>query len=182
MGTGYGEAVEGWIKLGEWWVDKWGSHLNKIANKVDSGSYTADDATTDLVDCAYLAAETTFLVGSKMVDTASVIGGRQNQPVIITSGPFRAEKAAASERRLALDGPLVSPLATNPIPTSLVTILPEPKPNTFTASHLPANTTAFRLQVTATGCEGVAYVGQVGVFKKTDNVRIDTLTVWVQVP
>ena len=71
MGTGYEEAVEGWIKLGEWWVDTWGAHVTKIATKVDSGTYTADDATTDLVDCAYLAGETMFLVGNEVVDAAT---------------------------------------------------------------------------------------------------------------
>ena len=36
MGTGFGEAVEGWVKLGEWWLDSWSKHASKIATKVDS--------------------------------------------------------------------------------------------------------------------------------------------------
>ena len=131
MGTGYGEAVEGWIQLAQWWSTRGARTLNKIANKVDSRSYTADEATTDLVDCAYLAAETTFLVGTRWSTPPPCSPAGQNQPRHIASGTFRAEQAAASERRLALDGPLMSPLATNPIPAS--------------ARHDPARTQAEHL-------------------------------------
>ena len=191
MGTGYGEAVEGWIQLAQWFVNTWGTRVNKIANKVDSGSYTASQAATDLVDLTYLAAESTFLVGNEVVEAAAVLSGDQNLPRHIVSGTFHAKQAPTFARRLELDGPLTSPLAASSIPASAVTIVPGPRPAQPTrfpppASGppflMPANVTAFHLWVAATGFDGVGYLGNVRVYKTGSTESVGTVTVWVQVP
>ena len=120
-------------------VDAWGTKVNKVANRVDSGSYTAGEATTDLVDFAYLAAETALLVGNEVVEAAAVLSGNQNRPRRIVSDTFHVTKAATVGRTLALVGPLTSPFAADPIPVSAVTIVPGPppaKPTPF--PHRPA--------------------------------------------
>jgi hypothetical protein len=173
MGTGFSEAVEGWVELGAWWLDSWGKHVSKIATKVDNGTYTAADATTDLVDCAYLAGETVLLIGNEVVDAAAVLSGKQDKPVVLESAEFATTLKLGAERRLSLEGPLTNPLVTDQIPATAVTFLPNP---------LPANAPRFRLQVVATGFAGVAYIGTVGVYDTTTTARIETITVVVQVP
>jgi hypothetical protein len=175
MGTGFGEAVEGWVQLGEWWLDSWSKHLGKIATKVDSGTYTGSDATTDLVECASLAGETVLLLGNQLVEAATVLSGKQDQPVILdtpTPGFATTLKLGAS-RTLALDGPLTNPLVNDQILAAAVTFIP---------NVLSANERHFRLHVVATGLAGVGYIGTVAVCDTATMARIETVTVVVQVP
>ena len=174
MGTGFGEAVEGWVQLGEWWLDSWSKHVSKIATKVDSGTYTASDATTDLVDCARLAGETVLLIGNEVVDSATVLTGKQDEPVILKTPEFATTLKLGASRTLSLDGPLTNPLVPDQIPAAAVTFLP--------GNVLSANVTRFRLQVVATGFAGVAYIGTVGVSDTATMTRIEAVTVVVQVP
>jgi hypothetical protein len=173
MGTGFGEAVEGWVQLGEWWLDSWSKHVSKIATKIDSGTYTASDATTDLVDCAYLAGETVLLIGNEMVDAATVLTGKQDKPVILTTPEFATTHKLGSSRTLSLDGALTNPLVPDQIPAAAVRFLP---------GSLAANVTRFRLEVVATGFAGVGYIGTVSVCDTATMALIETVTVVVQVP
>jgi hypothetical protein len=174
MGTGFGEAVEGWVQLGEWWLDSWSKHVTKIATKVDSGTYTASDATTDLVACALLAGETVLLVGNEVLDAATVLTGKQDQPVIVTSPEFATTLKLGASRTLSLVGPLTNPLVPGHIPEAAVTFLP--------GTVLAANVTRFHLEVVATGLAGVGYMGTVRVCDTATTALIETVTVVVQVP
>jgi len=171
VGTGFGEAAEGWVQLGEWWLDAWSKHITKVATHVDSGAYTAAEATKDLVDCAVLAGETLLLIGNEVVDAAAVI--TQHEPEPLETPPFATDKVTNLRRTLVLDGPLTSSLVADQIPTSAVKLVPE---------ELKPNETAFLLRVRRTGFAGVGYLGSVGVFEKGTPRRVDTVIVWVQVP
>jgi hypothetical protein len=165
-----GEAVEGWVQLGEWWLDSWSKHLGKIATKVDGGNYTSADATTDLVECASLAGETVLLLGNQVIEAAAVLTMVGPEP--LETEPFQTKKLT-SVRTLKLDGPLTCPLVADQIPAAAVTIDPD---------ELKSNETSFRLRFDPTGFAGVAYFGTVGVYEKGTTNRVHEVTVVVQVP
>ncbi|MEQ1786784.1 MAG: hypothetical protein ABL966_07010, partial [Acidimicrobiales bacterium] len=83
MGSGMQEAAEGYVELAQWWIDTWGTHVTKIAAKVDAGTYTADDGVADLSECASLAAESLVLLVNEAFDAAKILTGEQDGPNIV---------------------------------------------------------------------------------------------------
>ena len=171
--SGMGEAVEGYVQLAQWWATTWGAHATSVATRLESGTYTAEEAMADLVACGKLAAETLFLVANEAVEAAAVMSGSAGQPQLVQSSDFETTASTSSTRTLALDGPLVALIGTDQIPVSSVTIRP---------SVLPPNVVTFHLDVDATGHAGVAYQGTVRSYAPNVTAAAEAITVWVSVP
>ncbi len=176
MTTGARLAVEGYLQLADWWLESWGAHATSMAKKLDAGTYTADDAASDLSTCASLAVETMVLVVNEAFDAAAVLSGAQDQPNIATSPKFAVSSSPAPTgnlvRTLHLAGPLLADLGTDSLPVAVVSIVP---------GSLNPGDTVFELVADATGHAGVSYSGAVNVHDPAGNL-LESVSVWIAVP
>jgi hypothetical protein len=154
MGTGARDAVTGYVDLGTWLLKQWGDHALKVANRLDTGTYTVDGVVADTAECTALSAQSFAYIVNEAWDAFAVLGGTQDQPHYVTSGPFSTDKSAivSGARTLRLAGPLQADLGSDQLPASAITIEP--------ATLQPSETT-FYLRANTTGHEAVAYSGNV---------------------
>lgn len=176
MSTGARLAVEGYLQLAQWLVTTWGARASSMATKLDTGTYTTQDAAADLSACTSLAGESMVLLVNEAFDAAAVLSGAQDQPNIATSPTFSVSPlpsmATSVVRTLHLSGPMVADLGTDALPVSVVSIVPP--------SLLKTSDTQFHLVADATGHSGMGYSGTVDVRDPAGN-HLESVPVWIAV-
>src|SRR5262245_22427423 len=118
MGTGVRAAVEGYIDLGTQLMKSWGDHARKIATRLDTEQYTLDEAVADTAEWGALTVQSVFYIFNEAFDAAAVLTGKQDQPHILTAGPFTTSRtvAAGALRSLQLTGPMKASLGPDALP------------------------------------------------------------------
>jgi hypothetical protein len=164
-------AVRGFIDLGQWLLDEWGSRGLKIAGQVDAGTATVDDVVNDGTDLATLALNSLVLIVSEFFDAAAVLTGEQDQPHIVSSANFDASggvNVIGTDRVLRLAGALIDDFGDVALPETRVTIVP---------SELLPNQTQFHLEADVTGYPAVGYSGTVNVLDGPTGNILETVFV-----
>lgn len=170
MSSGMEQAVQGYLDLAKWWLDAWGPHVTEVAERLETGPYTADAGAADLAECARLAAEGALLLANEAFDAAAVVTANGHRSTI-TSRPFSTTTytVSAPARSLRMEGPLVPVRHQDSFSASQVRIVP---------SSLSGPHTQFVLEVDPTGHRGDTYRGKVGVYLSTGK-RVEIITVLV---
>jgi hypothetical protein len=159
-------VVQEYAELTSSLLVRWSDHASKVAAKLDTGKYRADDAAADLAACAVLAADSAFLLASEAMDAVAVLTGRQGEPHDVESQPFSTSLPGAT---LELTGPLVNGFRFK-LPVLVIDLRPP---------ALAPKETEFRLGADASGCPGGTYRGQV---KATAGGKDEMVDVRVVIP
>jgi hypothetical protein len=171
MATGARLAVAGYIELGQWLLDHWGDHFEKIAAQIDTGTVTVDAVVQDTAECAMLSAQSVVYTLTEAVDAVSLLRDTQDQPNVVPSVSFPVDRnlIGPGQRFLRLAGPLAAALGSDTIPETSVQIVP---------SELGANDTGFSLTVDATDHPAGLYTGAVRVLD-ANATELTSIAVWV---
>jgi hypothetical protein len=168
--TGAELAVQGYIELGQWLLDKWGAHSLKIATQIDNGTLTPDAMIADINACAFLSLQSAGLFVNEAFDAVAVLSGQQDQPRQVTSVASFSTINSASERTLR-SSDLTSAFQDDVVPASAVAFVPP---------TLGPGISQFSLVVAVTGHHSEAYFGSVDVLD-SNGVVIDNVPVWIAV-
>jgi hypothetical protein len=171
MATGARLAVAGYIELGQWLLDHWGDHFEKIAAQIDTGTVTVDGVVQDTAECVMLSAQSVVYTYTEAVDAVALLRGSQDQPNVVSSVSFPVNRNLIGPglRLLRLAGPLAAALGSDTIPETSVQIVPP---------ELGADDTGFSLTVDATDHPAGLYTGAVLVLD-ANGTKITSIAVWV---
>ena len=147
MASQLADVAEGYAKLASTLAKEWGGHVSKVAEKLEAGSYSANEAVADLASTTLVVGKSWFLIASEALDAVAILTDSKDLPA--ESSPFVSPLPGAT---LALTGPLVSAFGTDVLPVDRVTVIP---------STLDPGQTEFFLRADATGYPGSVYEGEV---------------------
>jgi len=165
MDSPLAHVVQRYTELTSSLLDEWADHAAKVASKLDSDTYDADDAAADLATACSLATESWARLTSEALDALAELTGRQGEPYVVDSETFSTTLAGGA---LALEGPLVNGLG-GILPAAVVSVRPP---------ALADADTRFSLRADATACQGGTYVGTVVASKAAITERV---SVWISV-
>jgi hypothetical protein len=166
MGSPLSDVAKGYAGLAETLRERWCAHISKLSSAVEAEDYGVVEARRDLAGCAFLVAESWFLVAAEAVDAYATLTGRQDEPYVVDSEEFESTLPGAA---LALEGPLAGGYQ-DVLPVDRVTIVPV---------QLDLGATTFRLRVNATDRGGDMYIGR--VIATAPGVDPQPIDVWIQI-
>jgi hypothetical protein len=145
-------VLKGFADLASWWAQTVAARWTNSATKIDAGSYTANDAASDLA--FGIAVSTLGLLGAanEAMESAGVLV--QNPGPTVTSTKAKATAAAPVDRPLKVAGPFNALVGGGAIALSDLSAWP---------AMVPANTVDFEVYANTTGHYASSYLGWVQV-------------------
>ena len=165
---GYKSAVNEFVTQAQTWVGQASAAAQASAAKLEAGTYTATDASADVMQATSLVVSGWLAWFAAFVDAATGMSTTPSSTSTITTDPI-VTTASGNDRDVALAGALVS-LKGDIIPATAVTCTP---------SKLLAGQTTFQLDVNAAGYPVGIYLGHVTLTPV--NGAADTVPVTVNV-